>query len=70
MESCGCPRESGEVPTTPLCPIESFLNTGNDSIVFVRRPSTSLECGFLKNFGMGYYCTNEARGRIFQAFWI
>lgn len=70
MESCGCPHEHGVVPTSPLCPIESVLNTGDDSIVFVRRPSTSLQCGFLKNFGMGDYCTNEARGRIFQVFRI
>jgi len=70
MEACGCPRESEEHLVAPLCPIESFLNTGDHSIVFVRRPSTNLRCGFLKNFGMGYYCTSEARGRIFQEFRI
>lgn len=68
MEYCGCPRTNDEALLAPLCPIESFLNAGGYSIVFVRRPSTSLECGFLRNFGMGYQCTNEVRSGIFREF--
>lgn len=70
MEACGCPRSGDETLTAPLCPIESFLHTGGDTIAFVRRPSTTLQCGFLRNFGMGYYCTSEPRGRIFEEFCV